>query len=65
MACTGDYDLVCDLVCCGHSHQALIESIGNVRGGSTLMVNPGAVSGLGAPSTYAIGNLSTGEFRIL
>jgi predicted phosphodiesterase len=60
MACTGDYDLVC----CGHSHAALIEHIDNVRGGHTLMINPGTVAGLSAPSTYAIGDLGTGEFRI-
>jgi predicted phosphodiesterase len=51
-------------VCCGHSHAALIEHIDNVRGGHTLMINPGTVAGLSAPSTYAIGDLGTGEFRI-
>ncbi len=60
MACTGDYDLVC----CGHSHEALIERIYNVRGGTTLMVNPGTIAGLGAPSTYVVGDLAAGEFRI-
>ncbi|MEQ1773939.1 MAG: metallophosphoesterase family protein [Burkholderiales bacterium] len=60
MACTGDYDLVC----CGHSHKALIERIGNVRGGNTLMINPGTVAGISAPPTYAIGDLRSGEFQI-
>lgn len=61
MACTGDYDLVC----CGHSHEALIEPVDNVRGGRTLMVNPGTIAGIGgAPATYAIGDLRTGEFRL-
>jgi len=61
MACTGDYDLVC----CGHSHQALIERIGNVRRRHTLMVNPRTVARLSTPSPCAIGNLDSGEFRIV
>lgn len=46
MACTGD----CDLVCCGHSHVAEIIRQPNIRGGLTLLVNPGSVSGIGAPN---------------
>jgi len=46
----------------GHSHQALIARIRNVRGGETLLVNPGTVAGLSAPPTYALGDLATLEF---
>lgn len=60
MATTGDWDVVC----CGHSHRAAIERIGNVRGGLTVMVNPGTVAGISAPATYAVGDLSTLEFTI-
>jgi len=42
MACTGDYDLVC----CGRSHVAEIIRQPNIRGGQTLLVNPGSVSGI-------------------
>ena len=60
MAATGKWDLVC----CGHSHQALIARIRNVKGGETLLVNPGTVAGLSAPPTYALGDLATLEFSI-
>lgn len=60
MAATGEWDLVC----CGHSHRALIARIRNVRGGETLLINPGTVAGLSAPATYAIGDLATLEFSI-
>jgi hypothetical protein len=45
MAATGAWDLVC----CGHSHRAGIAHVRNVRGGATLLVNPGTVAGLSAP----------------
>lgn len=61
MAATGDWDLVC----CGHSHRAEIRLIQNLKGGQTLLVNPGTVAGLSAPATYALGNLQTMEFVIL
>ena len=68
IACTGDYDLVC----CGHSHVAEIIRQSNIKGGETLIVNPGSVSGIGAPGvdeafTWILGNLSdmTFEIRIL
>lgn len=61
MAATGDWDLVC----CGHSHRAEIRPIQNLKGGQTLLVNPGTVAGLSAPATYALGNLQTMEFVIL
>ena len=61
MACTGDYDLVC----CGHSHKPEIAQQANVRGGTTRLVNPGTVAGLGAPAaTWVLGDLETMEFAI-
>ena len=60
MACTGLWDLVC----CGHSHVAGIEQIANVKGGTTLLVNPGTVAGLAAPSTWILGDLRTMQFQL-
>lgn len=65
MACTGDYDLVC----CGHSHVAEIVRQPNIKGGETLLVNPGSVSGIGAPGveeafTWILGDLSDMTFEI-
>jgi putative phosphoesterase len=65
IACTGDYDLVC----CGHSHVAEIIRQPNIRGGQTLLVNPGSVSGIGAPNaeeayTWILGDLSDMTFEI-
>lgn len=65
MACTGDYDLVC----CGHSHVAEIAWQPNVKGGQTLLVNPGSVSGIGAPNvdeayTWILGDLASMAFEI-
>jgi len=65
MACTGDYDLVC----CGHSHIAEVVRQPNIKGGQTLLVNPGSVSGLGAPSadvafTWILGDLNSMTFEI-
>lgn len=65
MACTGDYDLVC----CGHSHVAAITWQPNIKGGRTLLVNPGSVSGIGAPGvkevfTWVLGDLTTMVFEI-
>jgi predicted phosphodiesterase len=59
MACAGDYDLVC----CGHSHVAKIIRQPNIKGGETLLVNPGSVSGIGAPNvdeayTWILGDLT-------
>ena len=61
MATTGDWDLVC----CGHDHEAKIETVHNVTGGSTWLVNPGTVGGVAAPATYVLGDLETMEFSIL
>ena len=41
------------------------QEIINVKGGKTLLVNPGTVAGLGAPTaTWAIGSLTTLSFEI-
>lgn len=58
MACTGDWDLVC----CGHSHEAGIQQVKNIRGSTTWLVNPGTVAGLAAPSTWVLGDLATMQF---
>ena len=60
MALTGDYDLVCN----GHEHRAHIERIPNIKGGETVLVDPGTVGGVGAPATYVLGDLATMEFLI-
>lgn len=61
MACTGDYDLVC----CGHSHEPEVRQQANIRGGTTWLVNPGTVAGLGAPAaTWIFGDLATMSFDI-
>jgi hypothetical protein len=61
MACTGDYDLVC----CGHSHVPEIREQANIKGGSTWLVNPGTVAGLGAPAaTWIFGDLTQMRFEI-
>jgi len=60
MAATGDWDLVC----CGHDHEARIETVQNVKGGSTRLVNPGTVGGVAAPATYVLGDLETMAFSI-
>jgi putative phosphoesterase len=58
MACTGDWDLVC----CGHSHEAGVQHVANVKGGKTWMVNPGTVAGLAAPSTWILADLGAMSF---
>jgi len=60
IACTGDYDVVC----CGHSHVASVALQPNVKGGGTWLVNPGTVAGLGAPATWAMGDLAELQFEI-
>lgn len=61
----GDYDLVC----CGHSHIAEIVRQPNIKGGETLLVNPGSVSGIGRPNTgevysWILGDLASMDFEI-
>jgi putative phosphoesterase len=58
MACTGDWDLVC----CGHSHEALVQQVKNVKGGATWLVNPGTIAGLAAPATWVLGDLAAMRF---
>jgi len=60
MAATGDWDLVC----CGHSHKIQIEHLPNIKGGTTMLVNPGTIGGVGSdPATYLMGDLKTMEFE--
>jgi putative phosphoesterase len=61
MACTGDWDLVC----CGHSHEAGVQHVANVKGGKTWLVNPGTVAGLAAPATWVLGDLEAMRFDSL
>ncbi len=60
MAATGDWDLVCY----GHDHTANIERVPNIKGGHTLLVNPGTVAGIDAKATYAMGDLETLRFTL-
>ncbi len=60
IAATGDYDVVF----CGHSHAASIAHQPNLAGGRTWLVNPGTVAGIGAPATFALGDLATMTFAI-
>lgn len=61
MAATGDWDLVC----CGHSHKTTRQRIPNIKGGETLLLNPGTVGGVGrAAATYMLGDLETMEFEV-
>ena len=60
MACTGDWDLVC----CGHSHEAGVKQVKNIRGTATWLVNPGTVAGLAAPATWALGDLEAMRFDL-
>jgi putative phosphoesterase len=59
MACTGDWDLVC----CGHSHEAGVRQVKNIRGTSTWLVNPGTMAGLAAPATWVLGDLAVMRFE--
>ena len=60
LACTGNWDLVC----CGHSHQAGVDQIATVKGGSAWLVNPGTVAGLAAPPTWMLGDLAAMRFDL-
>ena len=60
LATTGDWDLVC----CGHSHKVHIETVHNIQGGTTCLVNPGTVGGVGrAPATYVMADLENMTFE--
>ena len=60
IACTGDYDIVC----CGHSHRASATQQLTVRGGTTWLLNPGTVAGLGGPATWMLADLAQMHFEI-
>lgn len=60
MATTGDWDLVC----CGHDHETRIETVANIKGGETHMVNPGTVGGVAAPATWVMGDLGSMTFTV-
>jgi len=60
MGCTGEWDLVC----CGHSHQAEVRRVANVKGGETWLVNPGTIAGLAGPMTWAMGDLVGMRFDV-
>ncbi|MEW5888555.1 MAG: metallophosphoesterase family protein [Pseudomonadota bacterium] len=60
LAATGDWDLVC----CGHSHRVEIAAHANLKGGTTWLVNPGTVAGVGAPATYVLGDLAEMRFSV-
>jgi hypothetical protein len=60
MACTGEWDLVC----CGHSHEAAMQQVANVKGGRSWLVNPGTVAGLAAPATWMLGDLDALRFEL-
>ena len=60
MACAGDYDVVC----CGHSHEASVRQQATLSGGTTWLVNPGSVGGLGAPATWLLADLANFHFEI-
>jgi len=59
MACTGDWDLVC----CGHSHEAGIREVRNIKGAGTWLVNPGTVAGLAAAATWVLCDLAAMRFE--
>ena len=60
MATTGDWDLVC----CGHDHHAVIKEIDNIKGGKTMLVNPGSVGGVAVEPTFIMGDLATMKFEL-
>ena len=65
MACTGNFDLIC----CGHSHIPEIVNQVNIKGGNTILVNPGTVAGMYAPGvtpalTWVLGDLKHMTFEI-
>ena len=61
MATMGDWDVVC----CGHDHKSEVQRVKNIRGGETLLINPGTVGGVGAEPTYIMADLATMQFEIL
>jgi predicted phosphodiesterase len=53
------------MVCCGHDHVARVEWYDNIKGGKTVLVDPGTVAGIGAPSTFIMGDLEKMEFETI
>lgn len=60
MALTGDWDIVC----CGHDHRCKIDTINNITGSQSMLLNPGTVAGIGPRATYILGDLEKMEFKI-
>lgn len=60
MACTGNFDLVC----CGHSHEAVIEQQDHIKGGKAWLINPGTVAGVGGPASWILGDLDRMQFEL-
>jgi len=52
LALTGRYDVVC----CGHTHQLKIDKVKNIRGFTTLVINPGNTAGIGEEPRYVMLN---------
>ncbi|MGB0722934.1 MAG: YfcE family phosphodiesterase [Gammaproteobacteria bacterium] len=61
LALTGDWDVVIY----GHDHAASIETVDNVAGRTTHLIDPGSVAGLDGPATYIMGDLERLEFELL
>lgn len=53
-----------DVACCGHEHTVSITPMIHAKGGTTWLVNPGAVGALGRPSTYVLGDLEKMTFDV-
>jgi hypothetical protein len=51
-------------VCCGHSHQADLREIRNIKASTTWLVNPGTVAGLAAPATWILADLAAMRFEV-
>ena len=49
---------------CGHSHQAGVERVATVKGGSAWLVNPGTIAGLSAPATWVLGDLDAMRYEV-
>jgi predicted phosphodiesterase len=60
MALTGDYDIVC----CGHDHRVSIQEVRNTKGGTTWLVNPGTVGGVGKYPSYVLADLESLSFSV-
>lgn len=60
MALTGDYDIVC----CGHDHRVSVKAVVTIKGGTTWLINPGTVGGVGKGPTYILADLDALAFDI-